>query len=343
MLKIVAFYALSLLALAPASAMAEDICDTYSVARGDTLRLIAERYYGARDLSPILYEANTVTVGENPNIIEIGMEIAVPCRDGIQMPLASAFLATTQTATLPQEQRFLTKEGNTPFMSANGTGIIPDLLGAALRQGGFRQELNLERTGSSEAILNMTRADNNALLSFPWIMPDCANAGNLSNLSTDLCSNYTFSDPIYEITLGMFTLASSNLAGSNNIEDFIEKNLCIPQFHSDDLLLRTGILDMGVRQFQAPDLMACFDGLISGEFDAVVADYQSFATYYTDDPAEIVDIPAFARPSTLHAIAFTQNPEAMVVLRSTNAGLQRILVSGEWFKIVNDNLSARFN
>jgi hypothetical protein len=57
----------------------------------------------------------------------------------------------------------------------------------------------------------------------------------------------------------------------------------------------------------------------------------------------MVDIPAFAKTSTLRAIAYTMNPAAMEVLNMTNAGLNKILSSGEWFAIVNQHLAQLTN
>ena len=57
-------------------------CSTYTVGRGDTLRLIAESAYGSRDQSPIIYNANRSVVGSNPNAIEVGMVLTIPCADG---------------------------------------------------------------------------------------------------------------------------------------------------------------------------------------------------------------------------------------------------------------------
>ncbi len=50
---------------------------TYVVQPGDTLRLIAEAFYGDRDASPRIVAANTDTLPD-PDLIEIGMELVIP-------------------------------------------------------------------------------------------------------------------------------------------------------------------------------------------------------------------------------------------------------------------------
>lgn len=341
MFKYVAFCVVSVLLPVISAASAAENCDIYTVVRGDTLRVIAERYYGARELSPIIYDVNYDIVGENPNNIEIGMELSIPCRDGIRMPLPTAFLAVIapETTSAGAAPRFISKSGNTPFMNEAGTGIIPDLLAAALRKGGYREELNLESALNAARILSTASTTPSTMISFPWVKPDCGNPDFLSAQSQDLCQNYTFSDPIFEITLGLFTRADDPLVHATTPLDFTLKNLCITQLYSDDLLRQSGIINSFVALAHEPSLSRCIEGLLAGEFDAIVADYHSFATFHSVDTPEIVDIPNFAHPSTLHAIAYSQNSEALAVLDIANAGLHKILSSGEWFSIVNHNLA----
>ncbi len=346
MLKYVVFYAFSVFFAAVGGASAAADCDRYTVMRGDTLRLIAERYYGTRDLSPIIYQANMTVVGENPNVIEIGMNLVIPCRDGIKMPMPGAFLALAAPpppAAGAAAPRFLAKTGATPFMNQDGSGIIPDILGAALRKGGYRADLGLERIGSSGDILRVSGRDSGALLSFPWIKPECDKPDTLTAQSRNLCQNFVFSDPLYEITLGLFTSSDNALASADAAAEFAGKSFCIPQFHTDDLLRRTGISDLRGALTFAPNFENCIDGVLDGTFDVVVADYQSFKTYYKAEPAVITDIPAFARQTTLHAVAYAQNREALDALELANAGLGQIMASGEWFSIVKQHLSPRTN
>lgn len=51
---------------------------SYTVASGDSLSLISGRFWGDVLLWPILYKANRQTVGVNPNLITVGMKLAVP-------------------------------------------------------------------------------------------------------------------------------------------------------------------------------------------------------------------------------------------------------------------------
>lgn len=56
-------------------------CKTHNVRAGDTLRKIAEKYYGSRDRSGQIFSANRRQIGANPNQIEPGMRLYIPCSD----------------------------------------------------------------------------------------------------------------------------------------------------------------------------------------------------------------------------------------------------------------------
>jgi nucleoid-associated protein YgaU len=48
------------------------------VVAGDTLSALAKKYYGDAKMYMILYEANKETIGDDPSMIQIGMELVVP-------------------------------------------------------------------------------------------------------------------------------------------------------------------------------------------------------------------------------------------------------------------------
>ena len=132
-------------------------------------------------------------------------------------------------------------------------------------------------------------------------------------------------------------MADSPLATAETPASFAGKTICVPQFHTDDILRGSGILATNAIAIISKDYQSCLAGLEDNTFDAFVADYQSYAAY-TPAYGAVVDIPAFAQPTTLHAIAFAQNPAAIEMLGIANDGLKQILMSGEWFSIVTQQL-----
>ena len=343
MFKYVVFYALSALTLAISPVNAEDTCDSYIVSPGDTLRLISEAYYGTRDLSPIIYKANLGVVGIDPNIIEIGMELSIPCREGIRTPPAQAFLAIVDGAENPQSERpapmFVAQAGSTTFIEVDSTGIVPDILAAALEKGGYSQEINIARPSTEAEVLQVASTEN-TLLSFPWIRFDCAETASLSLRSQNLCRNYTLSDPLFEITLGLFTLKESPLLVASTADAFAGVTICTTRFYGDDLLRLSGIINQSAQTHLEPTVEHCLEAVQTGKYDAMVADYQTIATLTPDG---ISDIPPFAQQTTLHAAAFTENETALAVLQMANTGLEQILKSGEWFGIVQNHLASATN
>jgi len=340
MLKALAFYGLSALVMASSSANAASNCDTYSVVPGDTLRVISERYYGARDLSPLIYDANANLIGVNPNSIEIGMRLTIPCRENIRIPQPTAFLALVNQEAETSHNivpRFLAKAGDTPFVKRDNSGILPDILAAALRAGGYQNTLDIARPESVSDVLQAS-TESSSLLSFPWTLPNCDDTASLSPQSGYMCSEYTFSDPLLEITLGIFTPADSPLASAANASSFEGKTICVPQFHTSDLLGQNGIAETSAIIVLSPDFHRCIAGMAAGDFDAAVADYQSFATLVPSD-SDLVDIPVFAQKTTLHAVAYNENPAAIEALGMVNSGIKDILISGAWFSIVNQHLA----
>ena len=52
----------------------------HTVAPGDSLSVIAQRYYksGAREKWMLIYEANKEVIGDNPSLIRVGQVLKIP-------------------------------------------------------------------------------------------------------------------------------------------------------------------------------------------------------------------------------------------------------------------------
>lgn len=61
---------------------ASSFMTTHTVAAGDSLSAIAQKYYGsaAREDWMAIYEANKATIGDNPSHIKPGQELKIPER-----------------------------------------------------------------------------------------------------------------------------------------------------------------------------------------------------------------------------------------------------------------------
>ena len=59
---------------------AKGVVATHTVASGETLSHIAQKYYGsaAREDWMAIYEANKDTIGDNPSLVKPGQELKIP-------------------------------------------------------------------------------------------------------------------------------------------------------------------------------------------------------------------------------------------------------------------------
>jgi len=56
---------------------------THTIAPGDTLSKLAEKYYGDAKWYPILYAANQQTIGNDPNMLRVGDTLRIPDLDAL--------------------------------------------------------------------------------------------------------------------------------------------------------------------------------------------------------------------------------------------------------------------
>ena len=87
----------------PASAQEIACGGTYTVARGDTLQNITRRVYGPELSYNFIYRNNRDVVGPNPSLIEVGMVLQLPCREGQTPAAAAPATEATEIETAPPE------------------------------------------------------------------------------------------------------------------------------------------------------------------------------------------------------------------------------------------------
>lgn len=81
---------------------------TYTVQPGDTLALIAQKFYGDGNLWQLIYDANRNTIGADYNQIQAGMVLVIPAKDnpnppsgGTQLNLEATFYSMEETNCHP--------------------------------------------------------------------------------------------------------------------------------------------------------------------------------------------------------------------------------------------------
>ena len=123
-----AFYSLGVIGMAttgvmgldaaPAEAQSIQCGATYTVVRGDTLSLIAQRAYGDTGRYLDIYRANSGVIGRNPGLIEVGAVFDIPCLDAPLTP------STADSSTIREEAtaKTTTRDIGSPGTRATTTG-----------------------------------------------------------------------------------------------------------------------------------------------------------------------------------------------------------------------------
>ena len=65
------------------AAVAQDCPVQHTVVRGETLSILARRYYGSAQAYRRIYEANRRAIGADPSLVEIGTLLTIPCPPGV--------------------------------------------------------------------------------------------------------------------------------------------------------------------------------------------------------------------------------------------------------------------
>lgn len=109
---------------APAAVTSSPACgQSYTVVRGDTLRSISRRFFGNDDIRPIL-NANRGVIW-NPNLLEVGWVLEIPCSAGAPARAAAAPTPTPAPAAAPAA------EAAAPSMPAGVRAPTPPAPGPA--------------------------------------------------------------------------------------------------------------------------------------------------------------------------------------------------------------------
>jgi hypothetical protein len=366
--------------------LAQDICGTHTIIKGDTLRGIASDTYGNPRDYRYIFEANSSNLGRTPHILSIGLTLDLPCRGTFTAASTPAAPATPIEAA-PAEEPATVAETPTPEVEDQSAVIViteptpepfpepaapPEiseftLVGftdnlpysdASLLQGGLITSLIETALLRSDAAkvdqpVFVTRPETGLAtsvlpdgfhLSFPWLLPDC----HLSEFDADiedLCENFTFSTPIYEAQMAMFTIADGPFKDASEEVDLVGARVCRPAaLHTYDLL-EDGMIEPIISLETATDLATCFNDLMHNIVDIVSVNGLTADVYFADTGRNdrIIELTSLTAVHTVHAITANDNPEGMLAMDYLNAGLWDMLATGEWGNLATDYLLNQLN
>lgn len=390
--------------------MAQDICGTHTVIKGDTLRNIAKETYGSAKDYRHIFDANRRKFGISPHIVRVGLSLDLPCHGNFttsettDTSVETVASAVEPTETVGEEvvEQASTDEAEPETVAATPipevdtkaeptSELMPEtnvetiasvpivlpapkvvtdigslkLVGfsdnqpysdAALLHGGLITTLIETALLRSEAArvgkpMFVTRTDHGRAtdilpedyhLSFPWLLPDC-DLGEFDADINDLCENYTFSAPIYEAQMAMYTLSESPFKDAVNDMDLVGARICRPAaMHTYDLL-EIGMIEPIISLETAQDLAACFDKLQNNIVDVVSVNGLTADVHFArvGPNAQIIELSNLVEVHTVHAITQNDNEDGLIALEYLNSGLWDMLANGEWGEISKDYLLNR--
>ena len=337
------------LLLSGTAASAQEACSVYTVKPGDSLSGIVKAAYGNNSFQGV-WDANRTTIGSNPNLIYVGVQLRLPCADG-KLPGASV---TTATAVAPQSApagepisiRLVTGSDYAPFTdeSMEGGGIYTQLVRAAMDT--MKPDVTTTITfvndwgAHLETLLPAVAFDG----AFPWLRPNCEAPEALTENSKFRCEEFLHSDPFYEIVNALSVKSSSPLATTANYTDFHGTKICLPDGYSDSSLAAAGLVEPKVTYVQPVNPDDCFVKLIAGDVDAVsleVRQAEDIAQRLgnTDQVAANKNLTVI---NTLSIFISKKHPNGADLIKTINQGLKNIHENGIWFNTVRKGFSAYY-
>ena len=346
--------------LSPDPAQAQSLCEVYTVQKGDDLSRIAKTA-GLAGGYQLLYSANR-DVLDNPNVIEIGVQLKIPCADG-SLPVATGATApeiktepqpdqtaaSTETASpeptaeLPPV-KFLTGGNYAPFTDEDmpNKGMFTELATRALELGAPGLEYRVVFVNDWGSHLSDLLPIGAFDLGFPWYLPDCSKLENLSPPNAIRCTEFNASDPFFEAVVGFYTLNDGQYASATGYDQIEGATLCRPDGWFTFDLEAEQLVEPRISMLVAPTQVACWEALQAGEadivtFDALPAEADLVALGLED---QVTDLPELATVARLHVLAHKSNANGQAYLDILNMGLAEMQQNGEWFAIVSKGLAS---
>ena len=332
---------------------------TYTVVAGDTLREIATRAYGAGSYQ-IIFNANQ-NVLANPNLIEIGDELFVPCTDGSgprtqrEAEAEAGGSVAPQTPTLTTEQRiaqedpvqrkikFLTGGDYAPFTdeALPEGGLFTDLVKRSMTRADDKRPFRITFINDWGPHLGILLPEGAFDLGFPWFKPDCTKIDRLSESMAARCTNFDFSHPFYEVVIGFYVRKGDPAEKARSYADLFGRSICRPRGYFTFDLEQEDLKAPNVRMEVPATPGDCFRMLASGEVDVVSLNVLISEKEIAEQgiAAQVSELSDLAGIQTMHVLSPKNNPYGRTYLTLINRGLRDLRESGDWFEVVSRHLS----
>lgn len=350
-------------------AYAQSECEEYQVKAGDSLRMIAAMAYGDGTRFNDILDANRELIESSGNAITVGMTLEIPCveitvdnllasaeiQSNLELVGDTALLAWAPTTPILEgsssssflmnrEIRFLTGSNYAPFTDReleNG-GLFTELVETAINRADDARSYSVTFDDSWSSHVETMLPAGDYDLGFPWFKPNCDRVDRLSDEMAELCNNYNFSDPFFEVVVGYYARKDNRYASAQTAIDLIGARVCRPNSFFTFDLEAMGLVAPAIELFRPETPEDCFVGLRNGEYDVVTmnAEAAERATQTLGTTSQTVALERLASIQTMHVIAPKMNPVGRTALTLLNKGLHEMAESGEWFSIASRHLGA---
>jgi len=333
------------------AASAQEACSAYTVQDGDTLGTIAQAAYGSGDYQNI-FNANRLTIGDDPASLAAGMVLNLPCADG-----SIAGGATAEEIIAEQNERqasapatnayeppikFLAGGNYAPFSDETlvGGGFLVRLAETAMhRAGNSRGYVTafVNDWGSHLDVLLPTGAFDVGL---GWYMPDCEKRSLLSDAMRYRCDEFDSTLPVYEPVVGYYTAKDSKFAGAASFEDYKGAKICRMDGYFTFDLEEEGLVPPAIELVRPTLPEECMEALMTGAADVAGMEVQSAADAIAKlgIGGDVVENPNLSKVLAMSFIAHKSNPFGKQYITLLNRGLTEMRNTGEWYAIISSTL-----
>lgn len=340
-----------LVGLGSGAVNAQSACETYIVKKKDTLGTISDAAYGTNKKWRQIYNANRDVIGFDPNVIELGTVLRIPCADGSLPERSAVRVVEPESVVRPAtpESRPATPDPR-PRYTVLGVGDLPpysdeDLPGRGL----FTELVTAAMEAATDQVVSISFVDdldmhldvllpNNAFdMGFPWFKPNCDRLAGASELTTERCTNFLYSQAVVETTSDIFATSGSQFLGASDHTALRSARICRPDGYQTFDIEEEGL----AVSVTPPNMRACFVGLTRGAVDVVWAERRIAEKAIEDlDLADAVARnPQLSKPLSMHVVVPRSSPYAESDLDLIDRGLTEIRRSGVWFAIVSTRLA----
>jgi len=352
-LKKVVMSATAITTLSAGAAAAQEACTNYTVEDGDTMATIAIAAYGTSNYQPI-FNANRNVI-TNPNALEPGLVLALPCADGSlpngqsaqEIIAAEEQRAASVTRSNVYEPPIKIVVGGdwAPFANdemADG-GMLPRLAATALNRAGNQRDYSISWVNDWDSHLSTLLPLGAFDVSLGWSHPDCSDRSYEWSEDTKMrCTQFDSTVSTYDVVFGLFTLPESKYASAASYDELEGATVCRMSGWLNYDFEEAGLIDgENFTRLSPRSSQECLDAVLTGTADVASFEVQAFSQTMADmglTSNDIVENSFVNYIVSYRFFAHRSNPFGRQYIAMLNKGLNEMRESGEWYAIVSDSL-----